>query len=190
MRELRVIHFADLHLGVEAGGRPNPETGLNQRIHDVCDRLDELCRVAEGATAQPLTPTNRRGQGARDRSSGRDSPAHEHNGHHHCETGDDGDRRDQSRRRSLTTGNGDPGNRDDGQRHIGEDRHADHGPSRENVVGAEPPELTERIGTLPSSPSTIRTTSGLFPRGGMKSIARTVPSSVSKIDSRISVSAR
>ena len=47
MRDLRVIHFADLHLGVEAGGRPNPETGLNQRIHDVCDRLDELCTVAE-----------------------------------------------------------------------------------------------------------------------------------------------
>ena len=47
MRELRVIHFADLHLGVEAGGRPNPDTGLNQRIHDVCDRLDELCAVAE-----------------------------------------------------------------------------------------------------------------------------------------------
>jgi exonuclease SbcD len=47
MRDLRVIHFADLHLGVEAGGRPNAETGLNQRIHDVCDRLDELCDVAE-----------------------------------------------------------------------------------------------------------------------------------------------
>jgi exonuclease SbcD len=47
MRELRVIHFADLHLGVEAGGRPDPDSGLNQRIHDVCDRLDELCTVAE-----------------------------------------------------------------------------------------------------------------------------------------------
>lgn len=45
--ELRLIHFADLHLGVESGGRPNPETGLSQRIHDVCDRLDELCGVAE-----------------------------------------------------------------------------------------------------------------------------------------------
>jgi exonuclease SbcD len=47
MGELRVIHFADLHLGVESGGRPNPDDGLNQRIHDVCDRLDELCDVAE-----------------------------------------------------------------------------------------------------------------------------------------------
>lgn len=44
---VRVIHFADLHLGVEAGGRTNPASGLNQRIHDVCDRLDELCAVAE-----------------------------------------------------------------------------------------------------------------------------------------------
>lgn len=44
---LRVIHFADLHLGVETGGRPNPSTGLNQRIHDVLDRFDELCETAE-----------------------------------------------------------------------------------------------------------------------------------------------
>jgi exonuclease SbcD len=47
VEHLRLIHFADLHLGVEAGGRAHPETGLNQRIHDVCDRLDELCEVAE-----------------------------------------------------------------------------------------------------------------------------------------------
>jgi len=49
---------------------------------------------------------------------------------------------------------------------------------------------SERIGTFPSSPSTIRTISGAVARRGMKSIARTVPSSVSKIDSRISVSVR
>lgn len=47
MREIRLIHFADLHLGVESGGRPSPDTGLNQRIHDVCDRMEELCEVAE-----------------------------------------------------------------------------------------------------------------------------------------------
>ena len=45
--ELRVLHFADLHLGVETGGRPNASTGLNQRIHDVCDRLDEVCETVE-----------------------------------------------------------------------------------------------------------------------------------------------
>lgn len=42
-----MLHFADLHLGVETGGRPNPATGLNQRIHDVCDRLDEVCAAVE-----------------------------------------------------------------------------------------------------------------------------------------------
>ncbi|HVE91252.1 MAG TPA: exonuclease subunit SbcD [Actinomycetota bacterium] len=47
MKSLRIIHFADLHLGVESGGRPNPASGLNQRVHDVLDRLDELCAVAE-----------------------------------------------------------------------------------------------------------------------------------------------
>ncbi len=47
MATLRVIHFADLHLGVESGGRANPTTGLNQRIHDVCDRLDEVCACVE-----------------------------------------------------------------------------------------------------------------------------------------------
>ncbi len=43
MEPLRLLHFADLHLGVETGGRTNPASGLNQRIHDVCDRLHELC---------------------------------------------------------------------------------------------------------------------------------------------------
>lgn len=47
MDPVRLIHFADLHLGVEAGGRPDPATGLNRRIQDVLDRLDELCDVAE-----------------------------------------------------------------------------------------------------------------------------------------------
>ena len=47
MHRLRVLHFADLHLGVETGGRPNPSTGLNQRVHDVCDRLDEVCATVE-----------------------------------------------------------------------------------------------------------------------------------------------
>lgn len=44
---LRLLHFADLHLGVEAGGRTNPATGLNQRVQDVCDRLDEVCETVE-----------------------------------------------------------------------------------------------------------------------------------------------
>lgn len=44
---LRLLHFADLHLGVQSGGRIDPPTGLNRRIVDTCDRLDELCAVAE-----------------------------------------------------------------------------------------------------------------------------------------------
>lgn len=46
-RTLRLLHFADLHLGVQAGGRIDPATQLNQRIVDVCARLDALCDVAE-----------------------------------------------------------------------------------------------------------------------------------------------
>jgi DNA repair protein SbcD/Mre11 len=44
---LKLLHFADLHLGVESGGRIDPATGYNQRWVDVCDRLDEVCRVCE-----------------------------------------------------------------------------------------------------------------------------------------------
>jgi exonuclease SbcD len=44
---LRLLHFADLHLGVQSGGRLDPATGLNRRIVDVCERFDELCAVAE-----------------------------------------------------------------------------------------------------------------------------------------------
>lgn len=44
---LRLLHFADLHLGVQSGGRIDPETGLNRRIVDVCDRFDELCAIVE-----------------------------------------------------------------------------------------------------------------------------------------------
>jgi exonuclease SbcD len=44
---LRLLHFADLHLGVESGGRTDPVTGLNQRIVDVCARLDEVCETVE-----------------------------------------------------------------------------------------------------------------------------------------------
>jgi hypothetical protein len=46
------------------------------------------------------------------------------------------------------------------------------------------------IGTRPRTPSTIRTTSGAAPRGGMKSISRTVPSAVSNSVSSTSVSSR
>jgi exonuclease SbcD len=44
---LRLLHCADLHLGVQSGGRIDPTTGLNRRIVDVCERFDELCARAE-----------------------------------------------------------------------------------------------------------------------------------------------
>ncbi len=40
---MRILHFADLHLGVEnySGGN-NPETGLSWRFHDFLAALDEV----------------------------------------------------------------------------------------------------------------------------------------------------
>src|SRR2546423_229524 len=42
---IRVLHLADVHLGVETSGRPT-ESGLNSRVHDVLDRLDEVVAFA------------------------------------------------------------------------------------------------------------------------------------------------
>lgn len=43
MREpIRVLHFADVHLGIEHYGRLNPEYGLNSRIVDISDRMKEM----------------------------------------------------------------------------------------------------------------------------------------------------
>jgi exonuclease SbcD len=44
---LKLLHLADLHLGVQSGGRLDPKSGLNQRFIDVCDRFDEVCALAE-----------------------------------------------------------------------------------------------------------------------------------------------
>src|SRR5579871_1814748 len=38
---LRIAHIADTHIGMENYGRINPETGLNQRLHDFLQSLDE-----------------------------------------------------------------------------------------------------------------------------------------------------
>ncbi len=38
---LRIAHFADTHIGMENYGRVNPETGLNQRLHDFLNSLDQ-----------------------------------------------------------------------------------------------------------------------------------------------------
>lgn len=43
---IRLVHFADLHLGVENYGRMDSQTGLSSRVRDFLDRLDELVDFA------------------------------------------------------------------------------------------------------------------------------------------------
>ncbi len=43
---IRVLHFADLHIGMENYGRLDPETGLNRRVVDFLDRLDTVVDYA------------------------------------------------------------------------------------------------------------------------------------------------
>ncbi|MBV9577150.1 MAG: exonuclease SbcCD subunit D [Chloroflexi bacterium] len=43
---LRIAHIADTHIGMENYGRINPETGLNQRLHDFLNSLDQAIDAA------------------------------------------------------------------------------------------------------------------------------------------------
>ena len=43
---IRLLHFADLHLGVETYGRVNPATGLSTRLEDFLGALDEVVEAA------------------------------------------------------------------------------------------------------------------------------------------------
>jgi exonuclease SbcD len=43
---MRILHFADLHLGVESYGRPDPATGLSTRLVDFLRTLDEIVDFA------------------------------------------------------------------------------------------------------------------------------------------------
>ena len=43
---MRILHFADLHIGVENYGRTDPETGLSTRLLDFLAALDELVEYA------------------------------------------------------------------------------------------------------------------------------------------------
>ncbi len=43
---MKIIHFADLHLGVETYGHVNPETGLSSRLEDFLQALDRLVDFA------------------------------------------------------------------------------------------------------------------------------------------------
>ena len=46
MARLRIAHLADTHIGMENYGRLNPETGLNQRLHDFLKSLDQAIDAA------------------------------------------------------------------------------------------------------------------------------------------------
>jgi exonuclease SbcD len=39
---IRIVHFADLHIGMENYGRMDAETGLNGRVADFLERLDQI----------------------------------------------------------------------------------------------------------------------------------------------------
>lgn len=43
---IRVLHFADVHIGVEKHGRHDPETGLSTRVRDFLRRMDEMIEIA------------------------------------------------------------------------------------------------------------------------------------------------
>jgi exonuclease SbcD len=43
---MKIIHFADLHLGVETYGHINPETGLSSRLEDFLKALDQVVDYA------------------------------------------------------------------------------------------------------------------------------------------------
>ena len=44
---IRILHFADLHIGMENYGRMDPDTGLNGRVQDFLDRLDTVVTYAQ-----------------------------------------------------------------------------------------------------------------------------------------------
>jgi exonuclease SbcD len=48
---IRVLHFADLHVGMENYGRFDPITGTSSRVRDFLDRLDEVIDYALGHEA-------------------------------------------------------------------------------------------------------------------------------------------
>ncbi|MCC6626391.1 MAG: exonuclease SbcCD subunit D [Chloroflexi bacterium] len=45
---MKLLHFADLHLGVERYGTPDPDTGLSSRVLDFLRALDTIVDVAIG----------------------------------------------------------------------------------------------------------------------------------------------
>src|SRR3972149_11914275 len=48
---MKILHFSDLHLGVENYGRIDPATGLSSRLNDFLAALDELVDYAVAVRA-------------------------------------------------------------------------------------------------------------------------------------------
>jgi exonuclease SbcD len=48
---IRVLHFADIHIGMENYGRIDPQTGINGRVLDFLRRLDEITQYARDRDA-------------------------------------------------------------------------------------------------------------------------------------------
>ena len=44
---IRVLHFADLHVGMENYGKTDPGTGISSRVMDFLRRLNDICEYAE-----------------------------------------------------------------------------------------------------------------------------------------------
>src|SRR4051812_17848561 len=44
---IRMLHFADVHVGMENYGRTDPETGLSSRVVDFLQRMDEMIEYAK-----------------------------------------------------------------------------------------------------------------------------------------------
>ncbi|PJF44768.1 MAG: exonuclease SbcCD subunit D [Phototrophicales bacterium] len=43
---IKLLHFADVHIGMENYGRPDPKTGLSSRVIDFLRRMDEMVEYA------------------------------------------------------------------------------------------------------------------------------------------------
>jgi exonuclease SbcD len=43
---IQMLHFADIHIGMENYGRTDPETGVSSRVRDFLRRMDEMIRFA------------------------------------------------------------------------------------------------------------------------------------------------
>ncbi len=44
---IRLLHFADVHIGMENYGKTDPSTGISSRVMDFLHRLNEICDYAE-----------------------------------------------------------------------------------------------------------------------------------------------